>query len=262
MLAARAEDAGGVLVVDRAGQVAITGTDAPRAISTLSVLPLGTQMRLQPAAHITLLYIASGDEYTVTGGGAARIDAVGVSTTDGASAQRRLASDAKMVKLRSDAIAMGGVVMRNTRLRARYPVGVLTASPKNMSWESLAADARYSVELRDASGAVLFSRTVQGLSMAFPDGVDLRGEGRYTWTVSLDGAVAVPVASASFTFAPQALRDEARDLSPDSGAPFADRLVYGLWLEQVGALGEARQLWQSLVEERPDDEALAARARR
>jgi hypothetical protein len=51
-------------------------------------------------------------------------------------------------------------------------------------------------------------------------------------------------------------------LTPDAGAAFSDRVVYGLWLEQAGALGEARQVWQALAEQRPDDDALVARARR
>jgi hypothetical protein len=124
-------------------------------------------------------------------------------------------------------------------------------------------NARYRVELRDAAGAVLFTQSAQGLSLPFPDGIELHAEERYTWTVALDGgAVPAPGASASFNLAPESLRDEARRLTPEASAAFADRLVYGLWLEQVGALGEARQLWRQLAELRPDDDALAARARR
>jgi hypothetical protein len=264
MFAAHAEDAAVVLVVDRVGEVAVAGTDAPRPVTTLAVLPVGTRMRLEPASRITLLYVASGDEYIVAGAGEARVDAIGVSTTNGASAQRRPASsNAKPVQLRSDAIAMGGVVMRSGGLRTRHPAGVLTAPPGRMTWESPAVNSRYRVELYNAGGTVLFSQTAQGLSLPFPDSVALHADERYTWSVSLDGGAApAPVASASFTLASGELRDKARHLSPDAGAAFSDRLVYGLWLEQVGALGEARQLWQQLAEERPYDEALLARARR
>jgi hypothetical protein len=267
-LAARAQDQGVVLVVDHVGQVSVANQGAARPIATLSVLPIGSRVQLDPAATLTLLYVSSGDEYRLTGPGAALVDASGVTVTaaEAATVQRRAPSNAKPVKLRSDALAMGGVVMRSGGLRARYPAGVLIAQPSRLVWDSLTPNAPYRVEMRDAAGTVLFTQAAQGLTMAFPEGVQLRPEERYTWTVAPDNAAApvsrgVP-ATATFSLAAQDLRDEAQRLSPDNNATFSDRLIYGLWLEQMGALGEARQLWQQLADQRPDDDALIARARK
>jgi hypothetical protein len=263
LLTARAAEVGVVLVVDRVGAVAMAGTAAPRAIATLAALPLGTRIRLEPGARITLLFVSTGDEYTVAGPGEALIDAAGVSTSDGATAQRRAAGTTRPIQLRSDAIAMGGVVMRSAGLRARHPAGLLTAPPTRIAWESLAVNARYRVELRDAAGTLLFSQSAQGTSLPFPDSVALQADERYTWSVALEGAAApAPSAGASFSLAPEAVRAESRQFAPPGTAAFSDRVVYGLWLEQIGATGEARQLWQRLLEERPDDDALSARARR
>jgi hypothetical protein len=258
-----AQDLGVVLVVDHVGQVTLATPGAPRSIATLAVLPAGARVQLERASTLTLLHVASGDEYTLSGPGAAQIETSGVTASDGATSQRRAASSTKPMKLRSDALAMGGVVMRSGGLRARYPAGVLMAPPVCIAWESLASNARFKVELRDSAGTTLFTQPAQGLSLAFPAGVPLKADEKYTWTVMLDNAAApASAASATFSLAPQDLRDEAQRLTPDASAAFSDRLVYGLWLEQVGALGEARQVWQALAEQRPDDDALVARARR
>ncbi|WP_284617581.1 hypothetical protein [Aquabacterium humicola] len=48
---------------------------------------------------------------------------------------------------------------------------------------------------------------------------------------------------------------------PPKGAPFARRVAYALWLEDVGAQAEAREAWRLLAKERPSDESIARRAR-
>lgn len=262
--AAAAADAGVVLVVDRVGDVTLwPGTETSRPIATLAALPVDARVRLAPGARLTVLYVSTGEQFAIAGPGEAAIGAAGVTGSAGASAERRVANAAPPTRLRSDAIAMGGVVMRGAGLRARYPAGLLTAPPTRFVWDSLAVDARYRVELRDSAGTVLHAQAVQGLSLPFPEALGLHADERYTWSVAPDlAATPARIASAHFELAPETLRAEARQAAPAAGAAFADRLVYGLWLEQVGALGEARQVWQALAEERPDDPALAARAKR
>ncbi len=48
---------------------------------------------------------------------------------------------------------------------------------------------------------------------------------------------------------------------PALGASISERTVYGLWLEHVGAMIEARVVWRELAAERPEEAALVARAR-
>jgi hypothetical protein len=48
---------------------------------------------------------------------------------------------------------------------------------------------------------------------------------------------------------------------PAANAPFAKRVAYSLWLEDVGAWEEARAAWRGLALERPTDEGIARRAR-
>lgn len=48
---------------------------------------------------------------------------------------------------------------------------------------------------------------------------------------------------------------------PPAGAPIDERIAFALWLESVDALAEAKAAWRALAAERPDEPALAARAR-
>jgi hypothetical protein len=252
-----------VIVVDRHGPVALVSPDALLPLATLATLAFGSGLQLDPASSVTLLYIATGDEYTVTGPGTARIDPAGVSSGGGASVQRRPPDSAKPVQLRVDALAMGGMVMRGGGVRARSPAGLVVASPSQLSWDSLASQANYRVVLHDASGTPLFEQVAQGLKLAFPKEVQLKPDEQYTWTVTRETeAGAVPGTSASFRLASQALREQAAKLQPDDSTIFADRLIYALWLEQIGATGEARDMWQSLADQRPGDDALIKRAHR
>lgn len=258
-----AQSTGVALVVDRVGTVSLGDAGATRPVATLAILPAGTRLQLDPASSLTLLFVASGDEYTVSGPGGAQVDASGISTTQGAVARRRAPGATKPVQLRGEALAMGGVVMRSGGLRARQPAGVLTAPPERFAWEAFARNDRYVVELRDAAGAVVYEGRAQGLALPFPSTIALKPQERYTWTVTVVGDSALALTSGgSFILASDDVRDEAKRVRPTDGAAFSDRLVYALWLEQVGATGEARQMWQSLADQRPDDDALTARARR
>jgi hypothetical protein len=257
---------GAAMVVDRTGQVLqATASGGAQPVATLAALPMGSRLQLDADARLTLLYTASGDEYTVAGPGAAQMDAAGVSVTGGATVQRRPAGAAKPLQLRADALTMGGVVVRSGGLRTRSPAGLLTAAPSRLAWSSLASQATYRIELRDAAGALVFERSAQGLAMTFPPDVRLKPDEHYTWTVARDAdseAARAAAASASFQLAPEDVREQARQRTPGPDAAFADRVVYALWLEQIGAQGEARERWQALSEQRPGDEALLARALR
>ena len=251
-----------VLVVDRVGEVS-SSLPASQPVATLGTLAVGSRVQLARGASLTLLYLGSGDEYTVTGPGDALVDAGGVAASGEAVATRRAPSPGRTLQLRSDSVVMAGLVARSGGLRIRAPEGVLTVPPARLVWESLASRARYRVEIRDEAGAVLYEQSGNGLSMAFPD-LPLRTEQFYTWSVAPETAEGATrrTASATFSFAPPGLREDARRRAPVAGATFADQLLYALWLDDIGAQGEARQLWQALAQQRPGEQALLMRARR
>ena len=249
------------LVVDRTGSVSTLRQGAPTAVPLLAALPAGTRLQLQGDASMTLLYLQTGDQYTLVGPGECELRA-GAPAFDAARMQRHAAATATPVRLRVDNVALGGVVMRSGGPRLLYPAGQLTTRPSLLAWSSLLSEARYKVELRDADGMLLMQEQTRGLSLVFPADIALEPGKKYIWTLALaEDEQAVPV-RATFDVGSDELQAQALLARPPDGATFSARMVYALWLEQANATGEARQLWEALARERPDEAALSARARR
>jgi hypothetical protein len=60
---------------------------------------------------------------------------------------------------------------------------------------------------------------------------------------------------------PERVQPDLESRRPPANAPFAKRVAYSLWLEDVGAWEEARASWRQLALERPTDEGITRRAR-
>ena len=250
------------LVVDRSGTVdVVVDAGAPASAQVLAALPAGTRVRMQGTSTITLLYLQTGDEYVLTGPGEAELR-TGAPVFDAARMRRKAGTLGRPVRLPAENVTLAGVVMRSGGPRPLHPAGQVIAKPMQLAWSSLLNDARFRVELRDASGNVLMQERTTGLSLMLPTDLALAAGQRYTWSVALADSDAPSAATATFEIADAELRSTASRMKPDASAPFSDRLVYGLWLEQAGATGEARQLWEQLARERPDEPVVMARSRR
>jgi len=252
---------GVALVIDRTGAVSTANHGVVAAVPVLAALPAGARVQLQANSSVTLLYLQTGDEYTLTGPGECELK-VGGPSFDATKMQRRAAEIGAPVRLRVDNLALGGVVMRSGNPRPLYPVGQVMVRPAQLAWSSLLSEARFRVELRDASGALLMQEQIDGLSLLFPPDIPLEAGQRYAWTVSLADNDLATAAISSFEMASVEVQTRALRLKPVDTASFAERVVYALWLEQAGAVGEARQFWEALARERPDEAAMLARSRR
>jgi hypothetical protein len=249
------------LVIDRTGAVLTTKQGVVTAVPVLAALPTGTRVQLQANSSVTLLYLRTGDEYTLTGPGECELK-VGGPSFDATKMQRRATEIGAPVRLRVDNITLGGVVMRSGNPRPLYPVGQVMVRPAQLAWSSLLSEARFLVDLRDASGALLMHEQTAGLSLLFPPDIPLEAGQRYAWAVSLADDDEATATISSFEMASVEVQARALRLKPLDTAPFAERVVYALWLEQAGAVGEARQFWETLAKERPDEAAMLARSRR
>ena len=254
-----AADVSVVLVVDRTGAVDAIRQGVASPVQVLAELSIGSRLRLQDAATVTLLYMQTGDAFILRGPGESELrpDAP---LFDAARMQRQRAGLGP-ARLPVENVALGGVVMRSGAPRPRYPEGRVTARPLQLAWRAIQSDAVFHVELRDAAGTVLFQQEVAGLSVALPSDLALGTRRPYTWSVSIAGkeARAIP---ARFEIVDTELQAVILGARPSATASFADRVIQGLWLEQIGAIGEARQQWETLAAERPGEAAVLARSRR
>ncbi len=216
------------LVVDRTGSVTTIKQGAPTSIQVLAALPVGTRIQLQGAATVTLLYLQSGDEYTLSGPGESELRAASP-VFDAAKMRKRASAVGQPVQLRADKVIAAGVVMRSGGPRPLHPAGQVIARPTRLAWSSLLGDARFRVELRDAGGALLMQQQTTGLSLALPADLALLAGKRYEWSVAVAENDAATAATSSFEMADAELRSTAIRMKPAETASFPDRVVYGLW---------------------------------
>jgi hypothetical protein len=259
-LAAGAVRAQGVAIVtDVSGKVT-----APAPVTILSEIAADASLRLEPGSRLVVVYIKSGDEYTLTGPAQVQFRAGGPEVAGGAKAQRKanpLGKDSG-VTLRPLAVAQGAFVMRSGRPAARIKLLTLSgtktldATPE-FRWQEAEPGTKYRFELTDDTGKSLHEGEVSGAAFRLPAGVQLREGVAYAWELSarlVDGRRYV--SAGDFSVADASLRSQARSLRPAAGAPVSQRVAYAAWLEQMELRDEARRYWKTLAAERPGDEKL------
>lgn len=248
------------LVVDRVGSVVVTRPSGTSPVQLLMAMPLGAKFHLSIDGQLKLLYLQSGDEYTLTGPGDGELR--GEAPAFETSRMQRLSGKSTgPLKLQLDNVAFAGVVMRGGAFTPRYPAGVVTERPIKVGWNTLLENARFRVEIRDEQGQLLWHDDIVGTTAPFPRGILFEPGERYEWTVRFADFEG-PVSGITFEWAQPDIRSLAARLKPTDTATFSQRTTYALWLEHVGAVGEARQAWNVLAQERPSENVLVTRALR
>ena len=258
-LSARAADPV-AFVSDFKGEVAMNGAGRPPFLAEL--LP-GTKLVLGSDAAVAVMYVVSGEEFSLKGPGEFVVTKQGVKATKGAAPAVRAPaikpSAATMVQTSKTATA--SLRMRSApgykagRSGALYPVNsrISTLQP-TLRW---AGDpgATYEVVVTSAAGKEVFKGNVRGTSLRLPAQL-VAGQG-YAWACSAGGA---QVADARFeTLSVDAIA--AADKARASAKSFPDRVLLALSLQDLGAAQDAKDVWAQLASERPDIPELAGLAR-
>jgi hypothetical protein len=259
--AARAQNV--AIVTDVSGKVV-----AQAPVTILSEIAADARLKLEPGSRLVVVYIKSGDEYTLSGPAQAQFRVGGPEVASGAKPQRKanpLGKDSG-VMIRPLSVAQGAFVMRSGRPTARIKLlslsgtKTLDAAPE-FRWQEIEPGAKYRFELTDDTGKSLYEGEVGGSAFRLPAGMQLREGVTYTWELSARlGDGKRYVSAGDFSVAEAAVRSQARGLRPAAGAPVSQRVAYAAWLEQVELRDEARRYWKALAAERPDDGKLKALA--
>jgi hypothetical protein len=252
--AARAQSV--AIVTDVSGKVA-----AQAPVTILAEIAADARLKLEPGSRLVVVYVRSGDEYTLTGPAQVRFRAGGPEVASGAKPQRKanpLGKDSG-VTIRPLSVAQGAFVMRSGRPTARIKLlslsgtKTLEAAPE-FRWQEIEPGAKYRFELTDDTGKSLYEGEVGGAAFRLPAGVQLREGVSYTWELSARlGDGKRYVSAGDFSVAAGGVRSQARSLRPAAGAPVSQRVAYAAWLEQMELRDEARKYWKALATERPED---------
>ena len=247
------------IVTDVSGKVS-----AQAPVTILAEIAADARLKLEPGSRLVVVYVKSGDEYTLTGPAQVQFRAGGPEVASGAKPQRKanpLGKDSG-VTIRPLSVAQGAFVMRSGRPTARIKLlslsgtKTLEAAPE-FRWQELEPGVKYRFELTDDTGKSLYEGEVSGAAFRLPAGVQLREGVPYTWELSARlGDGKRYVSAGDFSVAAGGVRSQARSLRPAAGAPVSQRVAYAAWLEQMELRDEARKYWKALAAERPGDERL------
>jgi hypothetical protein len=253
------------MVTDLEGR-ATTGGAQPLAL--LDEVEAGTAIVLEEASRLVLVFYASGIEYRFEGPATLDVAESAPNVTSGAAPETRmlLGKGEEATRISPAGKAQASVLMRGeapeTELILVSPSSKVLETRPRFSWEPVAGAERYRFELVDEDLDTVAQATALEPSYELPEELHLEPGAVYTWEVEtrLPGAVRVSE-WAAFSVASAEERSLVGALRPPPDAPFSERLVFAVWLQQNGFQDEARRRWHGLQEERRDLELPAWAAR-
>lgn len=235
-------------------------------IAFLGEVQPDTRVVLEAGARLTVIYIASGTEFTASGPGEF------VFGNDEAKAVRGAAPTRRTVPSRPDAVVVTRVANSATasvRMRSANPapppsgrpallyprnVPVATLRP-TLSWAAEPSASGFTVVVANADGKPAWKGSSKSNSARV--GARLAPASRYTWTLA---AGETTLGEASFETLPEAAIKRV-EASRAAARSFSDRILHAFVLQDVGATQDARQAWADLARDRPDLPELAVLAR-
>lgn len=245
---------------DVKGDVAMNGAGRPPFLAEL--LP-GSTLLLGPESRAAVMYVVSGEEYSLKGPGSFIVTRQGVKATKGAAPSSRIpalrVSAAVLVETSRTATASlrmrSAPAPKSERAGPIYPVNsrIATLQP-TLRWIG-EPDVIYSVVLVSASGKEVFRGSAKGPSLRLPTRL-VAGQG-YAWTYSAGEAA---LGDSRFETLP-ADAITAAEKARAAAKSFADRVLLALALQDLGAAQDAREVWAQLAVERPDIPELASLSR-
>lgn len=257
------------MVTDVSGKAALQGAPGRASLTIMSEIAADARVQLEGGSRLTVVYLASGDEYAFSGPAQIQFRSNEPQVVSGAAPQKRaspLGKGGKDVTIRLGGVTQAGFVMRSGRPTARIRLLTLSgtrtldASPE-FCWQEIEPGLKYRFELTDDTGRSLHETEVAGSSFGLPVSIQLREGVGYTWQLSARLADGRRYVSAGdFSIAAPEVRAQAQALRPAAGAPVSERVAYAAWLEQAELRDEARKYWKALAAERPEDAKLKALA--
>jgi hypothetical protein len=257
------------MVTDLEGKAVLTDDARKPAVTILSEIRQDARVQIEAGGRLVAVYLGSGQSWEMKGPAVVLFRAQQPDAESGASPQARgnaLSKGSKDIRIKPVTVAQAAIVMRsvkpNLKLKLQNPLGnkILDESPQ-FAWKELAPNVQYRFALLDETGKALFEATVTDTSLQLPAQLQLKEAATYTWMVSAQHPDGAAFSNASdFSLASADLRRQVEALRPAPGAPFAERVAFAAWLEQMALRDEARKYWKAAAAERPDDPRLKVMA--
>ena len=262
--AASALAQGVAFVTNLRGEVAVNGNARPPVLSELA---RGAKITVGNDSALSLMYAASGREFTLKGPGTYEVGEKEVATVQGSPAVARNTdwrADGKVLaqvaKTSSASVRMRSVAKPKVESGPRllYPTqgSVATLQP-TFRWT--AADAKAPAEfmvLLPGQEKPLHKGTAKGESYRLP--TKLKPDTEYVWVVASGGQ---EIGTGKFRTLDADTMKHVEKRRPSEKAEFSDQVLFAMYLQEVGATQEAHDAWARLAKERTDLPELASLAK-
>lgn len=257
------------LVSDVSGNVVVKTNGRTSPARLLAPISLGARIDLPEGAKLSMIYVAKGDEYKLSGPGSYQVEASLPQTISGNTPAKHASIGGALSgkNIRTEYVTQATMTMRGIK-KIRPSLGPLTpsgsitlADPLQLRWREPAAGLAYQIQLIDSQNKVLVSKEVTGNTFTLPQEIPLASGGYYAWNLSTtipDGSLVA--SSAKFRVASNETRKQAAKLRPGKDGSVSERVAYGLWLESENLANEARLVWDELAVEFPEQPNLRDRA--
>ena len=254
-----------LLVTDLVGKAEIEGKGK---VNTLSDIPAGNQLRLSEGSRMTAIDTASGNEFALRGPGLYSIENTGPKVLKGTPIETKIlpVTNLPNAKLAGGRLSMAALVMRKTtRNNIPVPVSpvnttVLTTTPL-LRWSPVEGATAYHVSLFDEAGAEVFATRTKQTEQPLSAAAKLTHGRLYSWRVEALGPNGrFAEAATQFSVVTEAQSRLLSLLRPGVGDGYGRRVLYALQLQEAGVIEDARAVWKSLADERPDDEMMQTMA--
>ncbi|MES9956635.1 MAG: hypothetical protein ABW086_06255 [Sedimenticola sp.] len=252
------------MIVDLMGTTTLERDGQQQSANLLDYLQTGDKLTLAKQSSLTLVYLKSAREYRYQGDARLIIGPEAPQQEVGAPAQSRELSIMRETGLSQQQLQgyeQAGLVMRSMKPRKAATSVSITQTWPVVRWRGDHAAQRYQLLLSDLTGNILHRAEVHGTVYHPPGELQLKRGKRYHWTVRpLQQPGAPRIGRAGFHLPAGQGLENLRARRPAKNAPFSDWVIYAVALERAGLPQDAREVWQWLAGQRPDEKALAERA--
>lgn len=257
------------MITDLKGSVYLASKTKATPLAVLSYLPPGEEIILDAGAQLVVTYFAQSTEFSFKGPGRVVIQAQEAKALKGSVETRRLdteKSGAAMKFVQSGKLTFATVEMRAltfVKPTLQSPVNTKIASLTPVfSWKGLDDTEKYLMTLTDEHGQAVQQVELATNSWTMPSDTILQHGASYRWKVEAFLKTGDKLnAQGGFSVADLATINRIKEKQPAENARFSDKVTYAIFLEGEGFREGAKNIWQELSAQRPDDPNLKRRAR-
>lgn len=235
-------------------------------LALMNEIAEGQKIVISPKGSAAVMFVQSGDEYALMGGGQYAIRKNEVTVEKGGGLVKRstpwrpdLVRVVDISRSATASLRMRGIAppppSPSSDLQAMYPAGGKVATLQLvLRWVPIDGQKTYTVAVTLGDKSI-HSAKVNGDSLKLP--IRLTAGSQYAWTVT----AGEKQAAAQFSTLTAGELKRLAAAKPGARATFSDHLLYAITLQDLGATQDAKASWQALAAQRPELPELAALAK-